>query len=60
MQTVYNPQPGEHIEDMDMFHAALVLYVRYEGRPCIRVIPLRQGEPCSTPFQKTFLLLQGC
>ena len=38
---------GEHIEDMDMFHAALVLYVRYQGRPCIRVLSFPKGEPCS-------------
>lgn len=59
MQRFYVPEPGEHIEDMDMFHAALVLYVRLKGRPCIRLIPLPTGEPCSTPAECSRLLQLG-
>ena len=40
-------EPGECIEDMDMFHRALVLYMRIKGVPCVKVLPLRAGEMCS-------------
>ena len=36
-------EPGECIEDMDIFHRALVLYMRSKGMPCIKVLPLRTG-----------------
>ena len=36
---------GDCIEDMDMFHKALVLYTRSKGLPCIRVVPMPTGVP---------------
>ncbi len=57
MQRLFNPEFGEHIEDMDIFHAALVLYMRSKGRPCIRVFPWPKGEPCSMPTELTALCI---
>ncbi len=59
MQKLFVPEPGEHIEDMDMFKAALILCMRSKGRPCIRIIPLPTGELCSTPAECSLLLQLG-
>lgn len=44
MSKLTEMEVGDCIEDMDMFHTALMLYVRCKGVPCIRVLPLGKGE----------------
>ena len=43
LDTFVEAEDGDCIEDMDMFHKALVLYIRSRGVPCIRVVPLPTG-----------------
>lgn len=48
MRRFFVTDTGEHIEDMDIFHSSLVLYVRWKGRPGIRVFSLHEGESCGS------------
>ena len=43
LDTFVEVESGDCIEDMDMFHKALVLHIRSQGLPCIRVVPLPTG-----------------
>ena len=43
LDTFVEVEAGDCIEDMDMFHKALVLYIRSQGLPCIRVVPMPAG-----------------
>lgn len=36
-------RPGIIIEDIDMFHTALVLYERHHGKPAMSILPLDNG-----------------
>ena len=43
LDTLVEVAAEDCIEDMDMFHKALVLYIRSRGLPCIRIVPLPTG-----------------
>ena len=43
LETLVEVEAGDCIEDMDMFHKALVLYIRSQGLPCIKVVPFPTG-----------------
>jgi protease II len=58
MDKLVEMEAGDCIEDMDMFRKALVLYIRSQGSPGIRVLPFCTGDSTAWLILSRLVLLE--
>ena len=60
MDKLIEMKAGHCIEDMDMFGKALVLYMRSQGTPGIRVLPFCKGDSPAWLILSRLVPLEPC